>query len=330
MKKFQPIDLSALLQELKRPKNTLILFHRNPDSDAVGSAFALRSLLGELGSPAYCVCGDEIPARLRFLTEGVQESVLPSSIPACFSPERILTVDVASPEQLGSLQADFESRVDYMIDHHGRGTIFADYYIDPKAAATGEILFDLFSMLHPECLSAPVCRALYAAISGDTGCFRFSNATPHTHRIAAALLESGIDAAHINHLLFECKSPAQIRAEATGSANLRLYAEGKIAVIPFSYAQKKELEVEEEDLNTLIDVARSVDGVLLAFTVRQPADAAEFRVSLRSSSTYDVAALAAQFGGGGHPRAAGCTVRTADLESAIQAILEKIDNSMLF
>ena len=330
MKTYQPIDLDFLLQELKKPKKTLILFHRNPDPDAVGSAFALRRMLGELGSEAYCVCGDELPARLRFLAEGEQESVLPSSIPVGFSPERILSVDVAAPEQLGSLQADYEDRVDYMIDHHGRGTPFADYFIDSKASATGEILFALYAMTDPDRWSQSICRALYAAISGDTGCFRFSNATPHTHRAAAKLLESGIDAAGINHLLFESKSPAQIRAEGAGSANLQLYANGKIAVIPFSYAQKSALHLNDDDLNTLIDVARSVEGVLLALTVRQPTEAAEFRVSLRAACSYDVSALAAEFGGGGHPRAAGCTVKAPDLDAAIQAILEKIDISRLF
>ena len=330
MKTYQPINLYSLSQELKKPKKTLILFHRNPDPDAVGSAFALRRMLGEIGSEAYCICGEELPGRLRFLSEGDQESVLPSSVPHDFLPERILSVDVASPEQLGSLQAEYENRVDYMIDHHGRGTPFADYYIDPKAAATGEILFDFYAMIHPGKWSAPICRALYAAISGDTGCFRFSNATPRTHRLAATLLESGIDAARINHLLFESKSPAQIRAEGAGSSNLRLYANGKIAVIPFSYAQKSALELCDDDLSTLIDVARSVEGVLLAFTVRQPTEAAEFRVSLRAACSYDVAALAAQFGGGGHPRAAGCTVKAPDPESAVQAVLGKIDISRLF
>ena len=330
MKTFQPIDLSSLLRELKQPKKTLILFHRNPDPDAVGSAFALRRILAELGSPAYCVCGEELPARLRFLTEGEQESVLPSALPPDFSPERILSVDVASPEQLGSLQADFENRVDYMIDHHERGVRFADFYVDPTAAATGEILFDLYAMIHTGEIPAPIARALYAAISGDTGCFRFSNATPRTHRAAALLLQSGIDAAWINHLLFESKSPAQIRAEGAGSANLQLFADGKIAVIPFSYAQKSSRRLCEDDLSTLIDVARSVEGVLLALTVRQPTEAAEFRVSLRAACNYDVAALAAQFGGGGHSRAAGCTVKAPDSESAVKAILEKVDVSRLF
>ena len=330
MKTYQTINLDLLLQEFKKPKKTLILFHRNPDPDAVGSAFALRRILGEMGSEAYCICGDELPARLRFLAEGEQESVLPSSIPVGFSPERILTVDVAAPGQLGSLQADYENRIDYMIDHHERGTVFADHFIDPHAAATGEILFALYAMINPGEWSASICRALYAAISGDTGCFRFSNTTPHTHQIAAALLKSGIDAAEINHLLFESKTPAQIRAEGTGSMNLQLYAHGKIAVIPFSYAQKAALQLTDDDLSTLIDIARSVQGVLLAVTVRQPTEAAEFRVSLRAACSYDVAALAAQFGGGGHPRAAGCTVKAPDLDAAIHAVLEKIDISLLF
>ena len=313
---------------LLAPRPTLILFHRNPDGDAVGSAFALKRTLGLLGSPAWCVAPDEVPHRLLFLSDGEQKSVLPEAIPAKFEGARVISVDVASPSQLGSLWERFEGKIDLMIDHHGNGIPFADHYIQPDAAATGEILFSLVRRWRDDGL-LPADRVtderLYGAISSDTGCFRFSNATPKTHRFAADLIESGIDAAEINHLLFESRSPEQIRAEGAATANLAFAADGKIGYITFPYSLKSALGVADEHLDALIDIPRSVEGVRVAFVVRQPTADGVFRVSARSACDYDVSALCARFGGGGHKRAAGCTIQAESMESAVGCFLCAMD-----
>ena len=202
-----------------------------------------------------------------------------------------------------------------MIDHHGIGEAYAsNCYIRPEAAATGEILFDLVKLLASNGrieVTEALCTNLYAAISGDTGCFRFSNATPKTHMRAAELLACGIDAADINHRLFECKSEEQLRAEAAGVSNLQVFGDGKIAVITFPYALKAALNLSDEHLETLIDVARSLEGVCVAICIRQPQSEGRFRASVRSSCNYDVSALCRKFDGGGHVRAAGCDRRIA-------------------
>ena len=313
---------------LEEPANTLVLFHRAPDGDAVGSAFALRHLLTGLGSRVWCVCGEELPERLTFLAGGLQESVLPSSIPQDFEIQRIISVDSASPAQLGELWELYGDRVDLMIDHHGMGEVYADNYIRPDCAATGEIIFDLIKEAANEekCeITDDVCVDLYAAISSDTGCFRYSNVTPETHLRASELVASGIDCALVNQKMFEQKTLEQLRAQAAGISNLHLFADGKIAVVLFPYALKAALGLEEEHLGTLVDVARSLRGVEVALSIRQPSIEGKFRVSVRCAGDFDAAALCAQFDGGGHKKAAGCTVIAESVEEAMNKILSAMN-----
>ena len=320
---FKVLDGDRVRELLSAPAPTLILCHAHPDADALGSAFALSLWLGQKGSPSYCLCADEIPERLRFLTEGLQESVLISSMPKAFENARVVTVDTAAPIQLGALWEVFGDRVFLMIDHHERGTRYADGWVAP-CAATGEMIYDLIAD-SGEDMSARCSELLYAAISADTGGFRYSNTTPGTHLRAAVLLESGIDAARINHLLLEVKSPKLLKAEALGFERLHLYDEDKIAILTFPYELKAKHALQNEHLETLVDVARRVSGVEIAVAIRQENDAPVFRLSSRAAVDFDVSAVCATFGGGGHPRAAGATLTGfEDIGVAEQAVLTAI------
>lgn len=321
------LSFRELTAELEVPAPTLILLHRNPDGDAVGSAFALKEMLTQMGSITYCLCGNEIPERLRFLSDE-QTSILPEALPDTFRAERVVAVDIASPVQLGALEnTEFTKRIDLMIDHHKNGTPFAKNYILPDAAATGEILFSLMEFWAENGkikVTKGLASRLYAAVSSDTGCFRYSNAAPKTHTCAAKLLSFGIDAADVNHRLFETKTLTELQAISAGISNLKLFGDGKIGVISFPYALKKSLGIADENLDVLIDYPRSVEGVKVAISIRQPSEENLFRVSVRSSCDFDVSALCAKFGGGGHCRAAGCSITAPDMETAIASLIKEI------
>lgn len=328
MSELLALSFEDVIQRLEAPADTLILFHRGPDADAVGSAFALKKLLSDLGSRAWCLCSDEIPTRLQFLTDGKQSSVLADSIPEDFNVSRVISVDSASPSQLGALWELYRGRIDMMIDHHGKGEPYAHHYIRPDAAATGEIMFDLVKQLATDGrvkITDTLCTDLYAAISSDTGGFRFSNVTHDTHLRAAELTASGIDCAKINQLLFDTKTLEQLRAQAAGISKLQTYADGRIAVITFPYALKAALGLRDEHLESLVDVARSLVGVQIAIAIRQPGTEGVFRASVRSSCDYDVSALCSIFGGGGHQKAAGCTITAPDMDAAVDRLMAAID-----
>lgn len=321
-------DLDELIALLESPADTLIIFHRNPDADAVGSAFALCNVLEQLGSSVRCICQDEVPGNLQFLMNGAQESVLADSVLSDFEPLRIITVDTASRAQMGTLADLFGENVDVMIDHHEEDEPYgAQCYIRSGAAATGEILFDLIKRLAEEeriTVDEAMCIDLYAAISGDTGCFRYSNVTPKTHIRAAELVASGIDCADINRRLFENKSLERLRAHSAAISNMELFADGKIAVVTFPYALKIALGLSDADLDALVDIPRSLSGVEVALCIRQPLPEGKFRVSCRSNGAYDVAALCRRFDGGGHARAAGCTLTALDIGDAMHRIVSAI------
>lgn len=322
---YQNLTLTDTATRLPAGLPTLILFHRHPDGDAIGAGFGLKLILEAMGCTALCVCEDEIPERLRFLTEGMQDSVLKENLPADFVPTQIISVDTASPAQAGVLYPDYEGRFDLMIDHHAKGEMYADGYIDGSASSAGELIYrlsrELMRMGRLTAIPEGVDRLLYAAVSSDTGCFRYSNASPETHRAAAALLEAGFDSADLNHRLFGVKSYKLLQAEKVGFDRLKLYADGRLGIVDMPYAVMEQYGFTDEHLGTLVDVARGLQGVQVAVAIRQPKAEGVYRVSMRSSCEVDVAAVCAEFGGGGHIKAAGCTV---SCEGGIEAVVEMI------
>lgn len=331
MIQFKSLSLDQLCQKLCENKRTLIIYHIRSDADAVGSAFALRELLRIMGIQSYCACSDEIPERLQFLSDGVQGSVLFSDDIA-IDYQRVISVDSAAPAQLGELFIRLRKDVDIMIDHHVKGSVYADNYIDADASATGQIIYEiakrLVEMGEIESIPPRVINCVYAAISSDTGGFRYANATPKAMRLAAELIEAGVDSAEINRLLFDSKSLKQIQAEGEAIRRLRLHADGRIASTLLPYSVKAALGLEDEHFGTLIDIPRSVYGVDIAFAIRQETQEGVFRVSMRSATELDVAKICAVFGGGGHKRAAGCTVEAESILDAEARILEEIYKRM--
>ena len=332
VKKYNELDFSVLCDKLAEKKSTLILFHVRPDGDSVGSALALKLLLEASGSRAWCVCTNEIPQRLRFLSEGVQESAIVEAIPEDFVAERVITVDTASTSQLGTLYEIFGGRIDFMIDHHAKGEPYADHYVAPEASAAGEIVFDISREFLKrgivDSIPKKVDFCIYAAISSDTGCFKYPNVTAKTHICSAELLNSEIDTAEINRLLFDSKSMEVLAAEKAGFDTIKMFHNGKIAVVFFTYDMKVTLGVLDEHLETLIDVARSVEGVEVAVAIRQPNAEKSFRVSTRSANSVDVSAVCAYFGGGGHIRAAGCTIVADSIWHVADLIVGEIEKQM--
>lgn len=318
MRKCEKLSKSATVRRLLSFSSVAVLIHRNPDGDAVGSGAALCLFLREAGIDALLLSPDPIPERLLFLCEGV---------PLCKeeSPAYIVTVDVASLSQCGTLAPAVEAAKEVLsIDHHAFSTPFAPHYTVGKASAAAEVLFDLFkSAKRP--IDKAIATRLYAAISSDTGCFRFANVTPRTHTVAASLLKTGVDGASINHLLFETKEEGVLKAEAYTALHARQFFDGRLSLLSLSLDECRAQGCAEDDFNGAIDILRSRRGVEIAALLRERGDGT-LRLSLRSTGA-DVAALCALFGGGGHRRAAGCTMPFSDLVSAEEALLLRAEEA---
>ena len=291
----------------------LVVSHQRPDGDAVGSSVALVRLLRALGRDAHFICQDPIPKRLAFLVKDEWGDSTEGLTP--------VAIDVASESQLGALKERI-SPVALVIDHHAVNTPFADHYTIPEASSAAEALMDVIEVLEEDglaSLSADIALPLYAAISSDTGCFCYSNATARTHMRTARLLELGIDASDVNHRLFNTKSPKRLLADGFIAGNLMTAGDGRIAYAMLSLEKAKELSLTQEDFECAIDVIRSLEGAEVAVFIRE-LSCGEYKASLRSTGK-NVAEIAAKFGGGGHIRAAGCTVKAESIDSARDAII---------
>ena len=324
---IKDLSFDSVVSFLKNKEDTVVLFHVRPDADAVGSAFGLKFILEALGSRVYCLSSDEIPNRLRFLTDGIQESSLDTSLPDGFKPSRIISVDCASTAQIGSIFEKFVPQIS--IDHHGTSQRYSDGYVVPNAAATGEIIYDIAKALIKDGslkqLPKRFYECIYAAISSDTGGFRYSNTTPDTLIRASEIISNDIDFADINHRLFVSKPMSALAVEAAAIKRLRTYHEGKISVVAIDYPDIVYLGLSKENLDLLIETARAIEGALVAMSVRRDEPYGDFRVSMRSVCDIDVSEICAVFGGGGHVRAAGCSIKATTLEAAVSLVVSETE-----
>ena len=315
------LTLDEVADRLLAAERPILLSHVRPDGDTVGTAAALAHFYAARGVRAAWCCADPLPRRLAFLFEGISLATPEENVGGT-----VIAVDIASPAQLGGLAEKYLPRVSLSIDHHEVGEPFAPSYIRP-ASATGEILYSLFARMIERGdiagIPTPVAAALYAAISSDTGCFKYANVTPYTHQVAAALLSQEIAADHINHLLYDSRTPGQLAAEKLALSRLTTRLGGRVGAVLLSLTDRE--GIPEEDFETAIDIARSLAGVEIAVAIRELEDG-KCKVSLRATEA-DVAAIAQSFGGGGHARAAGCTV-VGDPEDALAVLLPSLAEAL--
>ena len=298
-------DMKRAADLLQSWDRILILSHRSPDGDTLGCASALSRTLISLGKSVQFRCADPVPKNMAYLFAGIEYSD--------FEPERIVTVDVADKALLGALEPLGE-RVDLAIDHHGTHRPFArEIWVDDTAGAACQMIYKLVQAMGVE-ITPEIADCLYTGISTDTGCFRYSNASPETHRTAASLLECGARAAEINRAMFETKSRAAVELLKHVYGDMEFYHDGRCAVLCLTRALLEETGAGESELTGVSSFVRQVEGVLIGLTLQERGEN-EYKVSMRSNAPASAQAVCARFGGGGHKFAAGCTIH-APLEEA--------------
>lgn len=315
-------EAAAFLRERDR---FLVFTHNSPDADTIGSACALVRALRRLGKQADAFNREGVPARLAFLQP---ETVFLPELPA-LEGRTLVSVDVASPRMLSEPEASFPFALS--IDHHEISTLPSERtYLEDQFPAAGEMIFVLLKELGVP-FDTEIATALYAAISSDSGGFRFSSTRPDTMRHAAELMETGIDFARINRLLFETKQPAEVAVERLGYERLELHFGGRFALVAVTKEDLSATGASDQDCEALKHLPRQIAGVQASAVIRQKETpiGVEIRCSLRSNEEINVAALASEFGGGGHFHASGFSVYGGTVEEVKQALLEKIERILL-
>jgi phosphoesterase RecJ-like protein len=300
-----------ILRLLKPSARVVLTTHVNTDGDGAGSGVALWRLLDRLGVDALITNPTPFPDRFGFLLDGIRRADRSrQAVRAIERADAIVVLDIADLGRLGHLGRVVE-RCEVpvaCIDHHASNGDLppGPRLVDPAACATGELVYDL-ARVAGWTLDPATAQALYVAILTDTGGFRFANTTPRTLRIAGDLLTRGVDAERVYREVYASESEGKIRLIAEVLQTLVVEQDIGLAWMTIPEGALERLGVEPDELEGMVEFARSIRGVRLALLFRHLASG-RIKVSFRSVGNVDVARLAERFDGGGHRRAAGASL----------------------
>jgi phosphoesterase RecJ-like protein len=300
-------ELSAVADAIRANDRFLLVTHENPDGDALGSILAMKLALDALGKDSVMYVGGDLvlPPEYAFMPLDDLSRTLPDDV----AERVILALDSATaprtqlpPELLEAAPLTID------VDHHHDNTRYGRInLIVPQASSTGEIVRDLLTELGVE-LTPAIAEAIYVALDTDTGRFQYTNTTPKAHLLAAELIGNGVVPQEVYRQIYESVPFLRQKLKGLALDRAELYEDGRMIASYLLRSDFEELGVGEEYAEGVIDELRSVEGVELAMTVREPPEppGAPCRISMRSATdALDVSAIARQRGGGGHPRAAG-------------------------
>ncbi len=303
-----PIDWQPLLEIISAHERFVITSHVRPDADAIGSEIGLATFLQNRGKQVRIVNPSQTPNHLQFLDPNglIQKIGTDVSIESCCDTDVHIIVDTSAWQQLqevGTALKQTQARK-VVIDHHlSSDDLGAAEFKDITAAAAGVLVTELIEA-SGDSFTPVQATALFAAIATDTGWFRFSNSDSRTFNTAARLVDRGVEPNTLYRVLYERSSLARLKLQAIALNRVSLACHGQLAHTYVTQKDFAETGAHPSDTEDLVNICLSIDGVESAFIlVEQPEGQA--KGSLRSRSRISVAAVAEQFGGGGHRQAAG-------------------------
>ncbi len=313
------IEYKAAADFLNEHDNYYILIHSNPDGDAVGSGYALCFLLREMGKKANVLCSDQIPQKYSYITDNYE--------PQKFTQDTVVSTDLADLNLLGKKLNVYSDYIELAIDHHVSNTGFAKRLVlDGLASSACEVLYDII-MAGELPVNEKIAACIYTGIATDTGSFKYECTTPRCHEIAAELIrEFKLPIASINRVLFDIKSEECFKLEQKVLSDLQTFLDGKCAIIVITLEDLERTGASSEDLEGIASIPMQVKGVEVGVTIKEK-EPKKFKVSMRSAEKIDVSKLCKKFGGGGHVRAAGCTLE-GDVDQVRMKILAAVAAEM--
>ncbi len=292
--------VTEVLRHIEQRDRFVLTSHARPDGDAVGSALACCQILRSMGKEAEVVLRDGVP-RIYQPLPYANKVMQAERVNGTYEAAIVLECDSIQRTRLAGL----EDRFLISIDHHCSGRPFAHVnWIDPHAVATAEMVYRLAGEAGVK-ISPGIATCLYTAVVADTGSFMFAGTNEHTFSLARELVLAGADPARCARNIYFANSTAKLRL--LGAALSNLQREGPLAWIWVTQEQMQRCCAREEDCEGLVNYVLSIQEVEVAAFFRELPDG-RYRVSLRSKGKLDVAAVAQEFGGGGHQCASGCSV----------------------
>ncbi len=325
--------ISALKQAFTRGGTFFLLGHKEPDGDCIGSLTALYYLLKNHSKKVEMAVYEEIPLQYQLAAEEIEKNIILYEEDIDFSAyDAVITVDCSDLDRTGPASENLSSVINSSedttvinIDHHDDNSHFGHLnLVNPQAAATGEILYDLALQWQWE-ISLSAARSLAMAILADTGFFRYSNTTIEVMEKVIELMNKGVNIYKINRSLYGRKQPKILKLKGRALASLQMAARDNIAYLQITREDYKSTDTVPQDKEGIVNYARDVDGVEVGILFSEEEDG--IKVSFRSNDYLQVNEIAKKFGGGGHHRAAGCKV-DGDLQQVIDDVILEVKKNV--
>lgn len=300
---------------ISEARTIVLASHLNPDGDNLGSLLGMYSFFKDK-KEVYAIEDDILPENLKFLPN---IKFLKKSDEIKIKPDLFITLDCGDEDRIGeSAKKIFKSaKKTINIDHHRTNTNFADLNIvDPKAPATGEILYELLSQMGSLDIDTATC--LFTAISSDTGSFKYDSVRERTFEVAGKLLSLGIDLNQITINLFQSRSVEKTSLLVLSVKNILYLQNGKAAIVKVTDEDMLNTGAKKSDADGIVEFVRDIEGVELAVLLKEKGK--DTRISTRSKKYIDCTKIVGHFEGGGHIRAAGGTIRLPIIEAEKEVI----------
>ncbi len=312
------MTLDNILEEIKKAQTIILLTHEAPDGDAIGSTLAMKTALKTLGKESDVII-KEFPRTFEFLPnakEIKQESEIKKY-------DLAVSLDCTDLRRLVGREYFEEAKRTIVIDHHGTNSMFGDInFVNPVAPACCEILVGMLTYFNIE-ITKEIGTCILTGIITDTGGFKNQGTTSETFEFTAELLRKGVKVSEIYRKVLEIKTRGNFELLKRTLNRMEILENGKVAFTYITNQDEEEVNIEIGDHEGLVEEGRRIEGVEVSIFIRQKNHEDSYKVSMRSNSYVNVSDICYVFGGGGHPKAAGCLIQ-GNIEQVKEKLLKEI------
>lgn len=341
-------NILSVIEKVRNNDEVILIFlHRSVDGDCVGSASGICSMVRSLGAEAYVAIPENLPYNMKFLgidelffhPDGDSHLAEEFEVSGTLDGRKIgaaIATDISESSRMGLCGEIFDSiGTRIVIDHHASVTVRSDnHWIDPDASSASEMVYyvacqmsAITGMEMSQILTPNAAKAVLAGIVTDTGRFTFKNTRPETLETAGLLIELGGDISEVCYNLFDRKTKQKFLLSAKARSEVRFFCDDRFALTVVPYSQFVEYNAGPDGVDDVVSAMRDIDGVELAIVLRQ-LESGEIRGNVRSQEYFDCSKFAEGFGGGGHMRASGFTIKNGDINDVAEEIIKRVQAAL--
>ena len=311
------MTLDDIIEKINQAETIVILTHENPDGDAMGSSLAMYHALKAYGKNPDIIIPEH--SKVFNCLPGIENLKVQSDIEHY---DLAIALDCATVKMLNGFASYFENaKTKVCIDHHSTNTMFGDYnYVNPDAPACAQILLVILEYFGIE-ITKDIGTCILTGIITDTGGFKYQGVTAETFEFVAWLLNKGVNVSKVYREVLQIKTKPNFELHRIANDRIEFLEDGKIAYTYITKEDEEKVHAENGDHEGIVEIGRDVEGVEVSIFIRQTDKGC--KISLRSNDYVNVSDACVVFGGGGHPRAAGCTIQ-GTLEQAKEKILKEV------